>query len=52
MTGEQDAALALLEQLLSIPSPYSASVLRIDPAWDGLRANPRFQRLIAGKDHQ
>jgi serine/threonine-protein kinase len=45
MTGEQDAAIQQLEQLLKAPSPFSAPMLRIDPTWTPLRANPRFQEL-------
>ena len=46
---DQDAALALLDQLLTVPSPFSTSILRLNPAWEALRGNPRFQRLIAEK---
>jgi serine/threonine protein kinase/tetratricopeptide (TPR) repeat protein len=49
MTGEQDAALELLEQLLSVPSLFTASMLRLDPEWETLRGNPRFEKLIAEK---
>jgi serine/threonine-protein kinase len=50
--GEQEAAIDILQQLLTIPSSQSASLLKLDPAWEGLRGNPRFQRLIAGKGVQ
>jgi TolB-like protein/Flp pilus assembly protein TadD len=49
LLGEPDAALDLLEQLLAIPSDYSPGWLRIDPNFDSLRGNPRFQKLVAGK---
>ena len=49
MTGETDAALNLLEQLLTVPSPFSASILRLNPALEPLRGNARFQQLIAEK---
>ena len=45
--GEYDAAIDQLEILLSVPSHTSAPMLRIDPAWDPLRDNPRFQALLA-----
>ena len=45
-TGRQDAALDKLERLLSIPSALSRPLLRVDPAWDALRAQPRFLRLV------
>jgi serine/threonine-protein kinase len=47
--GEPDAAIDRVEKLLSIPSGESIPLLRIDPVWDPLRGNPRFQRLVAGK---
>jgi TolB-like protein/Tfp pilus assembly protein PilF len=48
--GERDRAVETLEQLLSIPSLMSVSLLRIDPRWDELRDHPGFQRLVAGSD--
>ena len=45
--GEADAAIDRLAYLLSIPSDLSVPVLRVDPMWDRLRGNPRFQRLLA-----
>jgi hypothetical protein len=45
-TGREDAAVGRLEYLLSIPSSVSGPLLRLDPAWDPLRDNPRFQRLL------
>ena len=45
-TGRQDAALEKLEYLLSIPSVLARPLLRVDPAWDALRTNPRFRRLV------
>jgi tetratricopeptide (TPR) repeat protein len=46
--GEMDAALELLELLLAIPAGREISVplLRIDPAFDPLRTDPRFDRLM------
>ena len=46
MVGERDAAVERLEYLLSIPGPLSAAWLRVDPTWDPLRSDPRFQRLL------
>jgi tetratricopeptide (TPR) repeat protein len=45
--GDTDGALALLEWLLGVPAGREVSValLRADPAWDALRADPRFERL-------
>ncbi len=48
IVGEHDAAIDNLKTLLSIPSHVSVPWLRIDPVWNPLRANPRFQKLLAG----
>ncbi|HCS49650.1 MAG TPA: hypothetical protein DIW61_15945 [Candidatus Aminicenantes bacterium] len=48
ITGEYEKGLEKLEFLMSIPAGYyiSAGSLRKDPAWDPLRDQPRFRRLI------
>jgi TolB-like protein/Flp pilus assembly protein TadD len=45
-TGETDEALRLLDHLLSVPNGIAVSILKLDPAWDSLRKDPRFQALI------
>lgn len=47
--GDADAALPLLEQLLDMHSgiAVSAAALRHDPAWDPIRADARFRRLLS-----
>jgi serine/threonine-protein kinase len=45
-TGETDEAFRLLDHLLSIPNGIAVSILKLDPAWDSLRKDPRFQALI------
>ena len=47
MVGERDAALDILANLLSIPSPFSGPGVKLDPAWAPLRDMPRFQALVA-----
>ncbi|MHC4325570.1 MAG: tetratricopeptide repeat protein, partial [Planctomycetota bacterium] len=37
MVGEHDEAIDQLEHLISIPGPYTISLLQLDPAWDPLR---------------
>jgi serine/threonine-protein kinase len=49
MVGEPEKAIERVQYLLSIPSGLSAPLLRVDPVWDPLRGNPRFERLAAGK---
>lgn len=50
MVGDYEAALDQLEHLLSIPSELSANLLRVDPFWDPLRSDPRFQMLLESYD--
>jgi eukaryotic-like serine/threonine-protein kinase len=47
IAGAHDSAISRLEYLLRVPSDQSVPLLRLDPRWDPLRGNPRFQRLVA-----
>ncbi|HEY1250839.1 MAG TPA: protein kinase [Thermoanaerobaculia bacterium] len=48
LAGEPEKAIDRLERLLKIPYYVSPKWLAIDPNFDSLRKNPRFERLIAG----
>jgi hypothetical protein len=45
--GEPDLALEQLEAVTKIPGGPSYGGLRLDPMWDPLRGNPRFEKIVA-----
>jgi TolB-like protein/Flp pilus assembly protein TadD len=46
-TGEFDEAFRLLDHLLTVPTHgLTVPMLKLDPAWDPLRKDPRYQALI------
>jgi tetratricopeptide (TPR) repeat protein len=56
MVGENSRAISTLTRLLQTPynswlylGPLTASLLRLDPLWDPLRADPAFQKLCEEK---
>ncbi len=47
LVGNVEAAIDQLDLLASIPTEFTAHRLRLDPTYDPLRDNPRFQALLA-----
>ena len=49
--GDDDHAIPLLKRLLQLPcaSAITPALLNLDPLWDPIRNDPRFQELIAEK---
>src|SRR6266513_2402875 len=45
-TGEFDEAFRLLDHLLDVPNGLTVPMLKLEPIWDPLRKDPRFQALI------
>src|SRR6476620_2291867 len=44
--GDIGAAIAALPHLLEVPAGLTPGLLRLDPYWDPLRKDPRFQKLV------
>ena len=52
LLGDADDAIPILKRLLHTPSPTEVTpeLMRINPIWDPIRNDPRFQELIAAKN--
>ncbi len=46
IVGDNNRAIEMLDGLLSRPSDVTVSGLKLNPVWDPLRKDPRFQALI------
>ena len=45
--GEHELALEQLEAVTKNPGGPSYGELRLDPMWDPLRGDPRFEKIVA-----
>lgn len=45
-SGDKDLAIGLLEKLVRLPGYLSYGYLRVDPSWDPLRGDPRFEAIV------
>src|SRR6059058_293091 len=46
-TGEKDLAIAQIEAVERLPTYLSYGLLKLQPIWDPLRGDPRFEKLVA-----
>ncbi len=47
LTGEKDLALEQLKVVAKLPAGPTYGQLRLDPEWDSLRGDPRFEKIVA-----
>ena len=45
--GDKESALKQVEASVNVPSGISYGELKLNPDWDPLRGDPRFEKIIA-----
>ena len=45
--GNTESALDYLDEVLSIPSPFSTAWVELDPLWAPARNHPKYLEIIA-----
>ncbi len=51
LTGRNDEAIRQLADIISRPGRVGAGALRLDPIWDPIRDDPRFEKLIVDREN-
>jgi hypothetical protein len=46
-TGERNLTIEQLETLAKIPAGITYGDIRLNPYWDSLRGDPRFEKIVA-----
>ena len=46
LVGDYDEAIDQVRILMSAEAPVSTPWLRVDPTWDPIREDPRFQEIL------
>jgi TolB-like protein/class 3 adenylate cyclase/cytochrome c-type biogenesis protein CcmH/NrfG len=46
-TGEKDLAIEQIAAVERVPNPLSYGFLKLQPQWDALRQDPRFEKIVA-----
>ena len=50
LVGKHGEALNQLARILSQPGPLGSGILRLDPIWDPIRDDPKFEEIIEARE--